>query len=165
MADTARGQVSMTPIVTNAGTGDSDDVDVIHNEVGGSVGGKLEYVAGTDGGTDRWYYDAETDITTDANLIAGNFSDAAVPVASGDLVKYLSITHTGKDNAGEVTTDEVHLTIDGSDPKASVKSFMVGDSESCVIKPGGSLTMDNLHAATSTDSSVVCKVVAMLEDV
>ena len=165
MADTARGQVSMTPIVTNAGTGDSDDVDVIHNEIGGSVGGKLEYAAGDDGGTDRWYYAAETNVTTDANLIAGNFSDAAVPVVVGDLVKYLSITNTGKDSAGEVTAAEIHLTLDGSAPKASVKSFMVGPNESCVLKPGGSLTMSNLHAATSTDASVVCKVVAMLEDV
>jgi len=165
MADTARGQVSMTPIVTNAGYGDSDDVDVIHNEVGGSVGGKLEYVVGTDSGTYRWYYDAETDVTTNSNLISGNFSDAAVAIVVGDLVKYLSITNTGKDSAGDTTEAEVHLTLDGTAPKASVKSFMVGQNESCVIKPGGDLTVGNLHAATSTDASVICKVVAMLKDV
>jgi len=162
MADTARGQVSMTPIVTNAGTGDSDDVDVIHNEVGGSVGGKLEYVAVAG---DRWYYDAETDVTTNADLIAGDFSDAAVAVASGDIVRYLSITNTGKDNAGEATLDEVHMCFDGTDPKGQTNSIMVGPNESCVFKPAGDMTVTLLHAATSTDASVVCKVVAMLEDV
>ena len=43
MADTARGVVSMTPVVTITADDDSDAVDVIHHQIKQSLGGKLEY--------------------------------------------------------------------------------------------------------------------------
>ena len=42
MADTARGRVSMTPVVTVAADSDSESVDVIHHDIDGSLGGVLE---------------------------------------------------------------------------------------------------------------------------
>ena len=41
MADTARGAVSMTPVVTIAADSDADAVDAIHHNIKTSVGGDL----------------------------------------------------------------------------------------------------------------------------
>ncbi len=164
MADTARGQVSMTPIVTITADSDSDSVDAIHHDIGGSVGGKLEYI--DDQVSDRWYYDAETNVTGSADLISGNFTDAAIAVApANDLVRFLSITHTGKDVSGDATEVEVHFCFDGTDPTGAVDALMIGASESCIIKTAGDMKVQDLQVASADASSVVCKVVAMLKDV
>ena len=73
MADTARGKVSMTPVVTIDADLDADAVDAIHHDIKGSLGGKLEYVAVD--GFDKWFYSTSTDVTAShANLISGNFT-------------------------------------------------------------------------------------------
>ena len=43
MADTARGAVSMTPVVTIAADSDADAVNAIHHDIKSSLGGVLEY--------------------------------------------------------------------------------------------------------------------------
>ena len=53
MADTARGVVSMTPVVTIAADSDADAVDAIHHDIAGSLGGNLTY---SFGGDDKWFY-------------------------------------------------------------------------------------------------------------
>ena len=43
MADTARGAVSMTPVVTIAADSDADSVDAIHHNIKTSVGGDCTF--------------------------------------------------------------------------------------------------------------------------
>ena len=62
MADTARGAVSMTPVVTILADADADAVDAIHHDIKSSLGGPLEY-AKVDV-NDKWFYTTSKDVTT-----------------------------------------------------------------------------------------------------
>ena len=160
MADTARGAVSMTPVVTIPADLDADAVDAIHHDIGGSVGGKLEYSKAD--GWDKWFYSSGTNVTTDANLISGSFTQGGT-IINTDIVRFLSITHTGLTNADVATSIAVHITLDGGDPKSEDDAIVIDKDESCILKPL-SCTVDKLHAASSDDSSVSVKVVAILSD-
>ena len=137
MADTARGAVSMTPVVTIAADSDADAVDAIHHNIKTSLGGDLTYTAG---GNDKWYYAPNVIVTaTSTQLISvtaddytdlvGATGDPASPNeavgseahfteggnidASADDIKFLFIKNTGtSDTSNTSTTNSVYLTLD-----------------------------------------------------
>ncbi len=160
MTDTARGQVSMTLVVTIAADADSGEVDVIHHDIGCSLGGKLEYEMETD---DKWFYDAIKNVTTYDALIAGDFTDTGT-VADADLVKFVSVTHLSKDSDGNATAIAIHLTLDGGNPKTAADAIKLDAGESIVLKLYG-CRVDNLVACSADDSSVTVKVAALIDDV
>ena len=92
MADTARGAVSMTPVVTIAADADADAVDAIHHDIKTSLGGVLEYTkANSD---DKWFYTTSRDVTgTSADLIAGDFTETGT-IATSDHVKFLFLKNS-----------------------------------------------------------------------
>jgi len=59
MADAMRGACSMTPVVTNVGIGNSADVDVLHDDIKATLGGKMTVEATAK------YFDTVTEINND----------------------------------------------------------------------------------------------------
>ena len=89
MADTARGAVSMTPVVTIAADSDADAVNAIHHDIKSTLGGVLEYEKAD--GNDKWFYTTSRDVTgTSADLISGTFTEGGT-AHTADHVKYLFI--------------------------------------------------------------------------
>ena len=161
MADTARGVVLMSPVVTIAAASDAAAVDAIHHQIGGSVGGKLEYSKAD--ANDKWFYSSGTNVTSNANLISGSFTEGGT-LTTLDTVKFLSITHTGLTSAGAATSVAVHITLDGGAPNSQPDAIKIDKDESCILKLK-SCVVDTLHAASADDSSVLVKVVAILDDI
>tara|TARA_R110000744_G_scaffold369842_1_gene480261 strand:- start:60 stop:557 length:498 start_codon:yes stop_codon:yes gene_type:complete len=160
MANRAEGKVSLTPIVTVGPSGDYDAHDVLHNDVDQILSGTLIY--NIVNANDRWFYSKTTDISSNANLISGNFSDAAVAIASADIVKFLFIYNTGTSDGSDVNAQNIYLTFDGGDPVAQNDSVLIGFGESFIIKPKA-CTIDNLHAM-SASGTVRCTVMAIIDD-
>jgi hypothetical protein len=172
MADTARGKVYMTPIVTIAADDDADSVDAIHHDVKKSIGGKLE-TNFTDhiSATGRWYYSAATDVSTShANLIGGfssstDYTDGTA-IATADDVRFVSITHTGFQGDGStVSTDKLYITLDGGDASTQTDAIMLesGESINLKFKDASGCDIDALHAASSANT-IETRVLAMCDD-
>ena len=161
--DEARGTVSLTPTVKFTVDADADAVFAIHHDIKGSVGGKLEYTALAD---EKWYYSSSTKVTTNANLLAtsGTYTEDSENPATGDLIRIISVTHTGVTSADVATSVNVHLTLDGGDPVTASDAMVIGKDESVIFKTYAT-TLDNLHACTADGTSVVVKVVAILDDI
>jgi len=140
MADTARGAVSMTPVVTIAADSDADSVDAIHHNIKTSVGGDCTRVAqDTD---DNWFYapnvivtstseelfgasDDATDLvgasgdqTNGPNEAAGaavTYTDDSTADCSADKVWFLLVKNTGtSDTSNTSTTNSVYISLDGT---------------------------------------------------
>ena len=162
MADIARGRVSMTPVVALAADADGDSVNVIHHDIGGAVGGNLEYEKADE--NDKWYYSASTNVTTDAKLISGSFTDGSGSVADADIIKFILVKHLGVDSNGDAATANVHLSLDGTDPKTKSDALVIAQNEAVIFKTY-TTPVSNLRACTSNDNEVCVKVVAILDDV
>tara|TARA_R110002012_G_scaffold311367_1_gene520836 strand:+ start:209 stop:820 length:612 start_codon:yes stop_codon:yes gene_type:complete len=137
MADTARGKISMTPVVTIAADSDADSIDAIHHDIKGSLGGPLTYAAAD--ANDKWFYAPNVIVTsTSEELIAddSNATDlvgasgdqtngpneavgAAVETTDGtavdcddDKVRFLFIKNTGtSDTSNTTTTNSVYFSL------------------------------------------------------
>ncbi len=163
VGDEARGVVSLTPTVLFTADADADAVYAMHHDIKGSVGGKLEYTALAD---EKWYYAAATNVTTNANLLSTSttYTEDSQNPATGDLVRIISITHNGETSTGTATSVNVHISLDGADPKTKADSIIIGKNQSVIFKTYA-VTLDNLHACTADDTSVSVKVVAILDDI
>jgi len=163
MADTARGKVSMTPVVTIAADSDADSIDAIHHDIKGSLGGKLEY-AKVDA-NDKWFYSTSTDVTAShANLISGDFTEGGT-VATSDDVRFLFLKNSGTTNGTTPTSSKVYLTLDGKDGASVASTIEIGPSESINLKfkSASGVDVQNLHATTSS-GTVRCTVAAIIDD-
>ena len=172
MADTFRGAISMTPVVTIAADADADAVDAIHHDIKGTLGGTLEWNTGQEAGTGRWYYSAETSVTTsDANLIGGFSSGSTytdgTSIATGDDIRAIYIEHLGVDSAGDtsVAADYLFLCLDGGAGGGQTDAICLEPNESIVLKfkLASGVDIDNLHADMAQNTAKV-KVVAMCDD-
>ena len=162
MADTARGAVSMTPVVTVAADSDSDSVDVIHHDIKQTLGGKLEYVKAND--NDKWFYSTSKDVSTDADLISGTYTDAGT-VATGDHVKFLYLEHSGTSDGTTANTADLLITLDGGNPISVVDVIEIGSGESIILKFKDGLDVASLHASSDNGSTIRCTVAAIIDDV
>lgn len=163
MADTARGRVSMTPVVTIAADADADAIDAIHHDIGGSLGGKLEYEAAD--ANDKWFYDSSKNVTTDAALLDGAFTDGSGDLSQADYLRFLQVVHTGVDSNGDSTSVNVHITLDGINPETSTTAIEIGKDESFIIKTANDTLVSDVTVSTADGSSVIVKIVAIIEDV
>ena len=164
MADTAKGAVSMTPVVTIAADADADAVDAIHHDIKTSLGGVLEYEkADTD---DKWVYSASRDITgTSADLIASGtaFTEGGTTTTS-DHVKFLFIKNSGTTNGTTYTSAKVYICLDAGDAASVGDVIEIGANEAINLKFKDGLDAADIHAATST-GTVRCTICAILDDV
>jgi hypothetical protein len=165
MNDTARGMVSMVPIVTVAADADSDSVNVMHHDINQSLGGKYEYVQKDD--DHKWFYKDDIDVTTNANLISGSYTEGG-SVATDDEIDIVYIHHTGTTDGITKTTSDIFITIDGGNPTTQPDAILIEPNESWMYKPEhydqGDGQVDFLHAASSSDT-VRCEVAAIIYDI
>ena len=164
MADTARGKISMTPVVTIAADDDSDAVDAIHHDINGLLGGALEYEKAD--ANDKWVYSTSIDVTgTSADLIAAStaFTEGGTTTTS-DHVKFLFIKHSGTTDGSTATSAVVYICIDAGDAASVGDVIEIGKDEAVNLKFKDGLDAADIHAATST-GTVRCTVAAILDDV
>ena len=163
MADTARGAVSMTPVVAIAADSDADAVDAIHHDIKSSLGGKLEYEKAD--ANDKWFYTTSRDVTgTSADLISGDFTEGGTAATSDD-VRYLFVKHSGTTDGSTATTAKVYINLDGSNAASVANVIELGANEAINLKFKAATGVDvaNLHVATST-GTVRCTVAAIIDD-
>ena len=181
MADTARGVVSMTPVISITADDDADSVDAIHHDFGGALGGKLEVDSSSGFTAVKWWGGEFLLAAASANLIgehtSGTFygSDAVVgdytegtAIVVGDEVKMVCIENLAySDTAKEtVSTAKAWICLDGGDAAAVADVVEVGPNESIVLKfkTGASgVDIANLHAASSS-STLLVRVCALVDD-
>ena len=164
MADTARGVVSMTPVVTIAADSDADLVDAIHHDIKQSLGGKLEYAKAD--ANDKWVYSASRDITgSSADLIANGtaFTEGGTTTTS-DHVKYLFLKNSGTTDGSTSTSAKVYICLDAGDAASVGDVLEIGAGEAINLKFKDGLDAADIHAATST-GTVRCTIAAILDDV
>lgn len=164
MADTARGVVSMTPVVTIAADDDSDAVDVIHHQIKQSLGGKLEYEKAD--ANDKWVYSTSRDITgTSADVIASgtSYTDSGTTLV-GDHIKYLFLKNSGTTDGTTATSAKVYICLDAGDAASVGDVLEVGANEAINLKFKDGLDCGDVHVATST-GTVRCTIAAILDDV
>jgi hypothetical protein len=180
MADTARGAVNMTPVITITADADTDAVDAIHHDFKSALGGKLE-VDTSSGFTAVKWWGGEYLVGSNANLIGGHTngtfygSDAVVgdftdgtAFAAGDEVKMVCIMNLGYSDTSKSTasTAKVWLTLDGGNPSTQLDVLEVGAGESIVLKfktGAAAVDIDNLHAHSSS-GNILVKVCALIDD-
>ena len=181
MADTARGAVSMTPVITITADDDTDSVDAIHHDFGGSLGGKLEVDTSTGFTAVKWWGGEFLLAASSANLIGehttGTFygSDAVVgdftegtAIVTTDEVKMVCIENLAFSDTAKTTasTAKAWICLDGGNAASVTDVVEVGPNESIVLKfkTGASgVDIDNLHAASSS-STLLVKVCALVDD-
>ena len=162
MADTARGLVSMTPVVTIAADSDADAVDAIHHDIKQTLGGKLEYAKAD--ANDKWFYSTSTDVTAShANLISGDFTESGT-VATSDDVRFLFVKNSGTTDGSTSTSAVVYVCLDAGDAAAVGDVVEIGADEAIVLKFKDGLDVADIHAATST-GTVRCTIAAIIDDV
>ncbi len=162
MADTARGIVSITPVVTIAADADADAVDAIHHDIKQSLGGKLEYAKAD--GNDKWFYSTTTDVTaSSADLISGDFTETGT-IATGDHVKFLFIKNSGTTDGSTATAAVVYVCLDAGNAASAGDVVEIGANEAIVLKFKDGLDVADIHAATST-GTVRCTICAIIDDV
>jgi hypothetical protein len=164
MADTARGAVSMTPVVTIAADSDADAVDAIHHDIKGSLGGVLEYEKAD--ANDKWVYSASRDITgTSADIIASgtSFTEGGTTVV-GDHLKFLFLKNSGTTDGTTSTSAKVYINLDAQDAASVGDVLEVGANEAINLKFKDGLDCGDVHVATST-GTVRCTIAAILDDV
>ena len=172
MADTFKAAVSMTPIVTHDAESDADAIDVIHHDIKQSLGGKLEWNAGQQAGTARWYYSASTTVTTSSeNLIGGfssgtNYTDGSTAINTADDVRMVYIEHLGVTSSGATSADADYLCIyldGGNVSNADAICLEPGESIVLKFKLATGVDIDNLHADMTQNTAKV-KEIAICDD-
>ena len=165
MADTARGAVSMTPVVTIDADADADAVDALHHDIGGSLGGVLEYAKAD--ANDKWVYSAARDIAAaSADLIPNGtaFTEGGTTVV-GDDVRFLFLKHSGTTDGSTTTSSIVYINLDGSDAASVANVIALGKDEAIILKfkSATGVDCDNLHVGTSS-GVVRCTLAAIVDD-
>jgi len=161
MADTARGRISITPVVTIAADDDANSIDAIHHDIKQTLGGKLEYAAAD--ATEKWYYSTSRDMTTSADyLMAGSFTSGG-SIALGDKVKFLYVEHTGTTDGTTATSADLYLTFDAGEGSTQTDSLLISAGESFMCKTRDS-QVGHINGDTSS-GTIRCKVLAILDDV
>jgi hypothetical protein len=181
MADTARGAVSMTPVITITADDDADAVNAIHHDFGGSLGGKLEVDTSSGFTAVKWWGGEFLLAASSADLIGGHTSgtyygsDAVVgdftegtAVATTDEVKMVCIENLAFSDTAKTTasTAKAWICLDGGDAASVIDVVEVGPNESIVLKfKTGAAGVDiaNLHAASSS-STLLVRVCALVDD-
>ena len=171
MADTFKGRVSMTPIVTVTGDTDADDKDVIHHDIKHTLGGPLEKSADAAAFTTaRWYYSASTNFTaTSANILSGTYTDGTATHTS-DKISMIYVENLSTDSNGN-ETDCTALIAAGSGGTGDERAMLIEPGESFICKwiLGYAPTIQTLHGDTSVvtsgNTNVNVKVVALCDDV
>ena len=183
MADTGRGSVSMTPVVTisTASTDDFDSTDVIHHDFGSALGGKLE-VDTTSGFTAVKWWGGEFLVAASSDDIIGNHTtgtfygkDAIVgdytngdAHADTDQVKMICIENLAFSDVAKTTasTANIYVCMDGGNAASENDVVAIGPNESIVLKfkPGNAgVDIGDLHAASSSGNCLV-RVCALIDD-
>jgi len=164
MADTARGAVSMTPVVTITADSDADSVDAIHHDIKGTLGGVLEYAKAD--ANDKWVYSTSRDITgTSADLItAGTAFTEGGTTTTSDHVKYLFLKNSGTTDGSTSTSAKVYICLDADDAASVGDVLEIGAGEAINLKFKDGLDAADIHVATST-GTVRCTIAAILDDV
>ena len=176
MADTFKGRVSMTPIVTLSADADSDTTDVIHHDIKQTLSGKLEMSADNPyiAGTPRWYYSASTNFgLAGATLMTGTYTDGTA-LAAGDKPLMIYIRNLGTNSANETVDTSFAFTANVTCPDNREKSIWIYNNESWIGKwrpsqlDGGGPDLDSFYGdailrTTGTDVNV--EILAFVEDV
>ena len=181
MADTARGAVSMTPVISIIADEDADSVDAIHHDFGGSLGGKLEVDTSSGFTAVKWWGGEYLVAASSADLVGedttGTFygSDAVVgdytegtAHADTDQVKMVCIENLAFSDTAKTSTSaaNIYVCMDGGDAATQNDVVAIGPNESIVLKfkPGNAgVDIADLHAASSTGNCLV-KVCALVDD-
>ena len=182
MADRAQGAISFKPIVTIAAgsDADADEIDVIHHNINGSLGGDLTFTV--QDGDDNWFYApnvivinspqelfGETDNATDLvgasgdqtngpNEAAGaavTFTDDSLADCDADKVWFLFIKNTGtSDTSNTTTTNSVYITFDDNAMTAhnSPDAIEIPAGEAWMGRLSG-VIMDDIHVITGQTRS------------
>jgi len=181
MADTARGVVSMTPVITITADDDADSVDAIHHDFGGTLGGKLE-VDTTSGFTAvKWWGGEFLVAASSADLVGGHTtgtfygSDATVldytegtERVTTDQVKMICIENLAFSDTAKTSTSSanIYICMDGGDAASVNDVVAIGPNEAIVLKfkPGNAgVDIADLNAASSSGNCLV-KVCALVDD-
>ena len=162
MADTARGAVSITPVVTVAADSDSDAVDVIHHQINQTLGGKLEYAKADD--NDKWFYTTSKDVSSDADLLSGNYTDAGT-MATTDHVKFLFVKHSGTSDGTTANSADLFINIRGQNAATVADVIELGSEEAIILKFKNGLDVNDIHAMSDNGSTIRCTIVAICDDV
>ena len=182
MADTARGAVSMTPVISITADDDTDSVDAIHHDFGGALGGKLEVDTSTGFTAVKWWGGEYLIAASDANLIGGHStggtfygSDAVIgdftdgtAFATDDEVKMVCIENLAFSDTTKstVSTAKIWITLDGGDASSVLDVLEIGPNESMVLKfktGAASVDIANLHAQSSS-GNCLARVCALVND-
>ena len=181
MADTARGAVTMTPVITITADDDTDTVDAIHHDFGGSLGGKLEVYTSSGFTAVKWWGGQYLVAATDADLIGGHTtgtfygSDAVVgdftegtAFQTTDEVKMVCIENLAFSDVTKSTasTAKIWITLDAGDASSALDVLEIGPNESIILKfKTGAAGVDiaNLHAQSSSGNCLV-RVCALVND-
>ena len=175
MADTARGRVSMTPVVTIAADADADSVDAIHHNIKGAVGGDCTRAA--QDGDDNWFYApnvivtnsceelfGDTDNNTDLVGASGDqtngpneavgaavtYTDDSTADCDADKLWYLFIKNTGtSDTSSTSTTNSVYITFDenASTANNTDDAIEIASEEAWLGRVNG-CPLDHVHIIT-----------------
>jgi hypothetical protein len=181
MADTARGAVSMTPVITITADADTDSVDAIHHDFKSTLGGKLEVDTSSGFTAVKWWGGEYLVAASSADLIGGHTtgtyygSDAVVgdftdgtAFATTDEIKMVCVENLAFSDTAKTTTStaKIYMCLDGGDAASQLDVVEIGPNESIVLKfKTGAAGVDiaNLHAASSSGNCLV-KVAALVND-
>ena len=181
MADTARGAVSMTPVISITADDDADSVDAIHHDFGSALGGKLEVDSSSGFTAVKWWGGQFLLAASSADLIGGHTtgtyygSDAVVgdftegtAFQTTDEVKMVCIENLAFSDVTKETasTAKAWICLDGGNAASVLDVVEVGPNESIVLKfKTGAAGVDiaNLHGASSSGNLLV-RVCALVDD-
>ena len=181
MADTARGAVSMTPVITITADDDTDSVDAIHHDFGGSLGGKLEVDTSTGFTAVKWWGGEFLVDATSRDLVGGHTtgtfygSDATVldytegtERVTTDQVKMICIENLAFSDTAKTTASDalIYVCLDGGDAASENDVVAIAANEAIVLKmkPGDAgVDIADLNAASSSGNCLV-KVCALVDD-
>ena len=181
MADTARGAVSMTPVITIAADTDADSVDAIHHDFKSTLGGSIEVDSSSGFTAVKWWGGEYLVAASSADLIGGHAtgtyygSDAVVgdftdgtALATTDEIKMVCVENLAFSDTAKTTasTAKIYMCLDGGDAASQLDVVEIGPNESIVLKfKTGAAGVDiaNLHA-TSSSSTLLVRVCALVDD-
>ena len=181
MADTARGAVSMTPVISITADDDADSVDAIHHDFGGALGGKLEVDTSTGFTAVKWWGGEFLVDATSRDLVGGHTtgtfygSDAVVgdytegtALVTTDQVKMICIENLAFSDTAKTTasTALIYVCLDGGNAASVNDVVAIAANEAIVLKfkPGNAgVDIADLNAASSSGNCLV-KVCALVDD-
>ena len=119
MADSIRWAISVTPVEELTDESGSTH-DIIHSDVGKSLGASGETTIGTE-----LSYNSSKTISGNTFLLLGNDESHSVET--------LFIRNTGKDSNGDDTSDHIYLSLDGT----GVSGVIVAPNEAVLLHLSG----------------------------